>query len=311
MKQKLNPKEKNYQIHDSPLYKLKTKKKLCTLLCLSKDDTKTAMQDNNNYVVYDAKDKNGNGKSRNIQYPNERHQKIHYRIANLLTCIQLPKYVHSGRKKHSYITNAKQHLGDKKVLTTDIKSFYQSTTRHKVFCFFLNIMKCEPDIADILSHICTYNQHIPTGSQLSTPLAFWSNFRMFNELETLCIKHNAIMSVYVDDIIFSGDAVNRLFRSTITKIIDSNGHKAHPKKTMMFEKKDRKPITGTVINGETIDLQNKHYKKIRELRRDLKSNPDIDIKTKLIVQLTGLVNAFSIIAPKLKKNIKKQINKYE
>jgi hypothetical protein len=42
------------------------------------------------------------------------------------------------------------------------------------------------------------------------------------------------MSVYVDDITFSGESINRLFLTTVKKIILSNGHFAHPEKTKIL-----------------------------------------------------------------------------
>lgn len=306
-KHKLNSKRKTYEICDSPLYKLRSKKKLLSLLHISKEEAVIAVQDTDNYVVFEQIGKNG--KSRTIQHPKDRHKEIHCRLANLLIRIKVPNYLHSGRKQHSHVTNANQHLGEKRVLTTDISAFFQSTDRDKVFCFFLNIMKCSSDVADSLSHICTYNGHIPTGSQLSMPLAFWSNFRMFDQLEKLSIKHNADMSVYVDDITFSGNSINRLFLSTVRKIITSNGHIAHPEKTKIFGKKDIKVITGVVINGDDTLITNKQNKLIFQSFVDWRACRDEPLIAGLITpKLLGRLNALSMIDPKLKDKAKSVIS---
>lgn len=274
---------------------------------MSKEEVNIAVQDADNYVVFDQVGKSGS--TRTIQHPKERHKEIHCRLANLLIRIKIPNYLHSGRKKHSHVTNANQHLGDKRVLTTDISAFFQSTSRDKVFCFFLNMMKCSSDVADILSHICTYNGHIPTGSQLSMPLAFWSNFRMFDQLEKLSIKHNVAMSVYVDDITFSGNSINRLFLSTVRKIISSNGHIAHPEKTKIFGKKDIKVITGVVIDGNNTLITNKQNKLIFQSFVDWKACRDEPLIAGLITpKLLGRLNALSMIEPKLRDKARSVTN---
>lgn len=307
LKHKIDTKSKEYALIDSPFYKLKSKKKLLILLKISADEMKLAIKDENNYFVFEQA--SSAGKSRTIQHPIDTQQKIHCRIASLLTRIKFPHYLHSGRKKHSHVTNASQHVGHKKLLTTDISGFFQSTTREKVFNFFYNILKCSPDVSDLLSHICTYNDHIPTGSQLSMPMAFWANFRMFDQLEKLSIKHNVAISVYVDDITFSGDDINRLFLSTVKKIITSNNHVAHPTKTKIFGKKDLKVITGVVIKGDDTLITNKQNKLIYQSFVSWKACRDNPLVAGLIIpKLLGRLNALSTINPKLKDKAKSVIN---
>ena len=218
LKLKIDSKGKTYTLGQSPLYRLKTKRKLLDLLRISMPELRIAVKDDGNYVVFDQLSKSGN--SRTIQHPKDGHKVIHCRIANLLSRLALPDYLHSGRKKHSHVSNAIPHVGSKKVLTTDIKQFFPSTSRIMIFNFFYNNMKCSPDVADALASICTFNGHIPTGSQLSMPLAFWANIRMFEQLNNLAVKHSVDMTVYVDDLTFSGDAVNK--HSKIGKVAEMN-----------------------------------------------------------------------------------------
>ena len=56
--------------------------------------------------------------------PLEKLELVHTRIASLLSRIALPEYLHSGKKKCSNVTNAKAHLNNEKMMTTDIKAFF-------------------------------------------------------------------------------------------------------------------------------------------------------------------------------------------
>jgi hypothetical protein len=306
-KLKINSKSKKHSLNQSPFYKLKTKRKLIELLDISMAELSVSKKDTENYKVFDQV--GASGKSRTIQHPKDQQTVIHNRIANLLTRIELPVYLHSGRKKHSHITNANQHLGSKRVLTTDIKSFFQSTTREMVFNFFYKKLCCSSDVADILSYICTYNSHIPTGSQLSMPLAFWANIDMFEQLDNLSSSINIKMTVYVDDLTFSGEQVNRHFKSIVKKIIIANSQTPHPLKTKLFNKTDLKVITGVVIKGNKTLITNKQHKLIYQSVEEWKGCRDEPLIASYITpKLLGRLNALSGIDPRLKDKAKSLVN---
>ncbi|GHS71080.1 hypothetical protein EKTHUN627_18790 [Enterobacter kobei] len=50
-----------------------------------------------------------NDAGRKIQEPIPQLKAVHKKIGVLLSRIELPPYLHSGRKKHSTLTNAKAH----------------------------------------------------------------------------------------------------------------------------------------------------------------------------------------------------------
>ena len=306
-KLKINSNSKKHTLDQSPFYKLTTKRKLMALLGVNMPELLLSKKDLGNYAVFEQI--GDNGKARTIQHPIDKQNEIHNRIANLLTRIELPEYLHSGRKKHSHITNARKHLGSKKVLTTDIKSFFQSTTRSMVFNFFFKKLFCSADVADILSFICTYNAHIPTGSQLSMPLAFWSNIDMFEQLHDLSTSLNVEMTVYVDDLTFSGEHINRHFQSIVKKIIESNGHIPHPKKTKLFGKSDLKLVTGVVIKDNQTLIANKQHRLIYQSFEIWKGCRDEPLIARYITpKLLGRLNALAGIDPRLKDKAKSLIN---
>lgn len=119
---------------ESPFYKLKTKNKLAALLGVSIPELFLLGKDDGNYSVFEQLSKKG--KSRQIQKPLEALDIVHTRIASLLSRIALPEYLHSGKKGHSNISNARIHLNSEKMMTADVKSFFPSTSRMMVFSFF-------------------------------------------------------------------------------------------------------------------------------------------------------------------------------
>lgn len=193
------------------------------------------------------------------------------------------------------------HVDGAKILTTDIKAFFQSTLRTKVFNFFHRDLACSPDVADLLADISTYDGHIPTGSRISMPLAFWANYPMFSELASLACKHDIDMSLYVDDLTFSGLQVNRHFKSIAKKIITRHGHTMHPKKTKLYKSGDAKVITGVVIKDGSVFIKNSQHKAIYQDLENWKAVRDVNnwpFANK--GRLLGRLNSLSVIDPKLK-----------
>lgn len=253
-KPKIASKNKNYGIQDCCLYKVGSLKKLAQLLHAD-ISTLTSLCDNNLYNVF-----TDNG--RIIEQPIGARDIVQTRIASLLVRIKPSDCLHSGIKKRSHITNAKVHLGNHPLLTSDIRGFFQSTTRESIYKFFHRQLKCSKDVSSILSDICTINGHVPTGSRISMVIAYWANKPMFDEWESLAKARSLNFSIFVDDITFSGQNLNRKFISLIKKIAIRYGHQLHPKKTKLYRANSIKNVTGTAIDGNKLVLSQKNRHKI-------------------------------------------------
>lgn len=257
-KLKISTKNKSYDFIDSPFYKLKSKLKLAAVLGVAISDLSLLKKDEDNYSIFEQLSKKG--KPRKIQKPIDALDIVHTRIASLLSRIALPAYLHSGKKGFSNVSNAKAHLNSEKMMTSDVKAFFPSTSRTMIFSFFLTVMKMSSDVADILSHICTCHGQLPTGSRISMPLAFFANSRMFSEINGLCQKLQVKMTVYVDDLTFSGEKVNRLFCSVIKRIITKHGHVMHPTKTRLYAADMPKLVTGIIVSGNVLKVRNEQHR---------------------------------------------------
>ncbi len=303
-KLKINTKQKCYPLNDSPLYKLKSKKKLASILKVQLPEILALRCDDGNYAEFTELGKSG--KPRSIQKPCYKLDVIHTRIASLLCRIETPPFLHSGKKCHSNVTNAATHVNSHQLLATDVKSFFPSTSRPMVFSFFLTVLKCSPDVADILADICTCHKHLPTGSRISMPLAYWANCRMFEELQRISLKHGVTMTVYVDDLTFSGQAVNRRFKSLVKKVVSKHGHIIHPTKTKLYKGTQPKLITGVVVVDGVLKVRNEqHLKYSSELAQwdSIKDLPAAS-ETKLVAQLIGRLHSMGVIDMKYKAKVK-------
>lgn len=136
----LHSSPKLYPLNQSPLFKLKTKRKLLEIIGLSKKQADKLMLDSA-YKQFE------NDAGRTIQEPIPQLKAVHKRIGTLLSRIELPAYLHSGRKKHSTLTNAESHRHATELLKLDIHKFFPSTKAAKVYKAFTEKFEMSPDVA--------------------------------------------------------------------------------------------------------------------------------------------------------------------
>lgn len=290
---------KSYQIERSAFYKLTSKNMLSKLLGVSLEEINRLLEDTNRY--HEFEDRTNSDKPRAIQKPRKPLDFVQSRIASLICRIGVPDYLESGRKGHSHVTNAQAHLSEdgipKTVLITDIRRFFPSTTYKMVYDFFRSKLKCSPTVSNILSNLCTCQDFVPTGSRISMPIAYWANHSMFSELEALCQLHGIKMSVYVDDLTFSGVDVNKLFLACVRKIITRHGHEPHPKKTRIYSKDEVKVVTGVALIENVVSATNsQHLKLFQEIEawKAIKDVPDAS-EAKIVKRLIGRLNSLATI----------------
>jgi RNA-directed DNA polymerase len=111
---------------------------------------------------------------------------------------------HGGVKGRSIKSNVAPHLGNSWVFTTDLSKFYPSIHYHRVYDLMIE-MRCSPDVARLLTQLCTYKHHLALGLLTSPILADAIFRRTDNRLWELSRRLGLAYSRFVDDITFSGD----------------------------------------------------------------------------------------------------------
>jgi len=299
-KPKIKSLGKQYSLDQSPLYNLSTKKKLEELLGAPIQNIETLCGDENYRVFQISK----GGKPREVQAPCYELDVLHAKIASYLSRLRCPDYLHSGIKGRSHITNARRHLGDTPMLTMDIKKFYPSVSKKSVHHFFNHAMQMPTDVSAILANLCCYQDGLPTGSKLSMPLSFWCNHDMYEKLHRKSQSSGVTMTVYVDDLTFSGRGANKLFERIVAKIIREAGFEIHPTKTRTYKPNQSKLVTGVIINGHSMQVRNRHHQAIHEAFNALgscKNEVEFEAARKSLI---GKLNAAGQVDPVFKQRMK-------
>ena len=133
----MNPRSK-YPIHQSPFFKLTTKRRLYELLGVGSGELKKFASDIN-YRVWEED-------GREIQAPKKKLKALHARIKDLLSRIETPAWLMSGQRGKSYLTNAEAHHASDYLLNVDITGFYKNTSRERVYQCFIHMFKMSHDL---------------------------------------------------------------------------------------------------------------------------------------------------------------------
>ena len=281
--------EKSYAINQSPLWLMPSRKKLAGFLGFSPAELQRLADRTDKYIKFTIKQ---GEKERHIQAPKALLEKVHRKLFTCLVRIEKPDYLHSGRKEHSYITNATVHLGAVPLVKLDIKQFYPSIDGGRVYRFFHECLKCSPDVAGLLCKLCTIDGHLPTGSCLSQLLAFFSAKPMFDELHQHATAHELRNSCYVDDMTWSGKKATPNFLWSAKQIVHRHGFKYH--KDFIYTAGQKKVVTGVVISGSDLKVIPSREREVWESLTALGGANEAD-RLKAFDSLIGKVSAFSQI----------------
>ncbi len=285
---------KLYPLHDCLLYKLSNKKRLASII---NTDIKNfdLLRENDLYKVHTYA-------GRVIQEPVQELRRVHNRLFTLISRIETPRFLFSGKKGCSHVSNARAHVENHYFTKMDIEGFYRNSLKEYVFRFYLHILRQAPDIARILAEISCYKEIIPTGSPLSQQLAYWAYEKMFREVYQF--TEQLTFSLYVDDLTFSSILpISQTLHLDIQKLMKKYRHKLKRKKIEYFGKKDFKCITGCIITPENrLVAPNRQRHKVIKLIN--KFNSFAEIPEHLKLKLYGWISSSQQIEGKIFKDTK-------
>lgn len=239
---------KTYALDQCPLYKLASRKRLAQdIFNVDLSFLERLAANEGNFRVFTIRQ---GEKDRQVEVPKVVLERLHRRLFNLFERIEKPGYLHSGVRGRSYISNAKVHIGAVPLVKLDIKKFYPSVDGARVSRFFTDAMRCSPDVAALLTRLCTFENHVPTGSCVSQLLAFYAAKPLFDELHTLAADAGVRDSCYVDDLTWSGHAATPAFLWEAKQVVHRHGFAHH--KDRCFAADDRKLVTGVMLDGDRI-----------------------------------------------------------
>lgn len=276
--------KKYHNARDSQFFRLKSRRKLASLLFLSQKKLQALAGAQELYFQF--KKPKLSGGYREISAPREDLKAIQTRIADLLQRLSPPDYLFAPVSGRSYVDNAAVHLGADSIRLLDIEDFFPSCTGNKVIWFFRTWMDCSPDVAKVVKEIVTHQDSLPQGSPCSPILAYLCYIDMWNEIASIVEKAGCTLSVYADDLTISGKVVQEKTIWDIKRTLRRHGHRYQTSKE---RKKVLKPaeITGVILHRDRLYAPNRLHKGLHEVRCELNKAKSKDKKITLEMRLRG------------------------
>ncbi len=297
----------------SPLYDIKSKRKLANLLYIQFPDeynTLSTLYNNTPEKCYIPFTKNG----RDLLKLKPKTKRIHTRLYKLLLKSNLPNYIKSGRKNSSYLTNATEHQDGEYFFFVDIQNFYPSITFDKIKKTLIIDYGQSANVATFLANLVTIQQKkskgkraLVTGSPLSQNFSFFINKRMFEKLEKLANSYGITMSIYVDDISFSSKTtIPFSFIQAVHAILKSHDFELAKGTNKYYRGRPgiKAEVTGIKITKYGLFITEKRKDKIREKIQKFKKTPNSDICKSIFaaIEQAKLVNKKYVKYERLLKN---------
>ena len=275
-----------YPLHQSPFFKLPSRKRLAELLFVSTTGLKHLAECADEYRCWDEPKKSGG--TRRIEAPPEPLKIVQRRISDLLQRIDPPPFLMAPVRRRSYVHNAAVHVGARAFRLLDVEDFFPSCTDKRVFWFFNKKMQCQPDVAAILTKLATINGHLPQGSPCSPILAYFAYCDMWEEIHAIVVRAECKLSIYADDITISGDVIFERDAWSIKQVLHRAGHQYSRKKERSIIGKPA-DITGVIVTGDDLLLPNRQHRELARVRKERQATTTGDDRQKLDRKIRGRV----------------------
>ncbi len=216
-----------------------------------------------------------------------------------------PEYVTGFVPEKSVVDNAERHVGMNYVFNTDLKDFFPSITKSRVWA----TLKHRPfnfndTVADAIAGICCTEMVIdgekrwvlPQGSPASPILTNIVCRNLDRELHKLAKKFNLRYSRYADDITFSSNRnVFRKdgdFQRELNEIITGQNFSINEKKTRVQNKDQRQEVTGLVVS-DRVNVTREYVRGLDNLLYIWEKHGEADAYAKFLAHYTPKQNLHS------------------
>lgn len=201
--------------------------------------------------------KKSNGGLREISSPVQSLKIVQrWILDNILSKIKVSPYSYGFQKSNCgspLLCCAEKHRRNLYIMKIDIKDFYPSIKREKVFFTFTDI-GYNAVIANILANLCTHKDSLPQGAVTSAYLANLICRNLDYRIAGLCNRRDIVYTRYADDLVFSSDNRDSLKRiyGFVQSIVSSEGFVINDNKTQFLSPGTRKQVLGITVNDNLI-----------------------------------------------------------
>jgi len=156
-----------------------------------------------------------------------------------------PPHVHGFVKGRSTLTNAAAHLNKPCVLRVDLREFFPSISAARVSAA-LGGQGFEPDAVNLCTRVLTIDGRLPIGLSTSPLISNMVFEETDGALVDYCKAEDLAFTRYVDDMIFSGEVVERNLRE-LRDLLLGRGWLTNDRKTVFMRRGGPQYVTGLFV----------------------------------------------------------------
>lgn len=254
---------RNYDADTLAFLSLKTRVELA--IWLGVDDRRLrfllyAQSTNQRYKTFSIRKRNG--QERQISAPSPALKDLQRKILAVLTKLYSPRPVAKGFiPGRSIADHARAHRGKRIVLVFDIQEFFPSINFGRVLGIFqARPFSLPPEVAIPLAQLCTDGKCLPQGASTSPMISNFVCRSLDRDLQRFAARNRLTITRYADDICISTnlrEMPSEAFESTVetkklgaelSEIFLSAGFSINPSKTRLRSGREKKLVTGLVVN---------------------------------------------------------------
>lgn len=219
---------------------------------------------NVNVLFYNTFVIQGKRKNRVILAPSRKlKDRQRWILTEILEKIEIHEGCHGFIKRRSVVSNAREHINGKELLTIDIKDFFPSISINKVFAIFKEI-GYTAEVANKLANLCCYEDKLPQGAPTSPYLANLVCRGMDKEISNWVREYNLKYTRYADDMTFSGDVDMECIMPNIINIIEKHQFTVNKEKTRIYRGVHRRIVTGVIIENNSMKAPKNFKRKLKQ-----------------------------------------------
>lgn len=166
-------------------------------------------------------------------------------------------------KNKSIKENAQVHADNNYAICLDIKDFFPSINKEKVYDLFRRFGYTK-SASECFSKICCYDNCLPQGAPTSPYISNLVCIEMDKELNSLATENEAKYSRYADDITFSSKNNIENLIPIIKSIVVKHGFCVNERKTRVYKNGQPMLITGLVVKDEKIKVPKKFKRELKQ-----------------------------------------------
>jgi RNA-directed DNA polymerase len=175
--------------------------------------------------------------------------------------VPVSRYAKGFVRGRSTRDNARFHRAQPLVLSLDIRDFFPSIKRQRIYGIFRSLGYSQL-VSQLLARLCTLDNALPQGAPTSPALSNLFVRHIDSRLGGFARSQNLRYTRYADDLTFSGALRPGQVIRFVRSVLATQGLSLNEDKTRAMQPHQRQEVTGIVVNHH-LDLP-------RETRRELR-----------------------------------------